>query len=86
MVKFKVKANPAGQYYFPKEVRQELGKELSVICNTKAAIFFPVNACIEDVLKSLQIIEADLKHRLQMQQRAKADDQATIIVEAKADV
>ena len=30
MVKFRVKANPSGQYYFPKEVRQELGKELDL--------------------------------------------------------
>jgi len=67
MVKFKVKANPSGQYYFPKEVRTELGKELALICNTKTALIFSENTPLNIVLQSIQIIEQDLQQRLQMQ-------------------
>jgi bifunctional DNA-binding transcriptional regulator/antitoxin component of YhaV-PrlF toxin-antitoxin module len=67
MVKFKVKANASGQYYFPKEVRQELGDELTLICNTKAAIVFSDDLMLQNVLESIEIIMKDLKHRLQLQ-------------------
>ena len=67
MVKFKVKANPAGQYYFPKEVRQELGQNLELICNAKAAIVYSADTPIKTILESMEIIEKDLKHRLVME-------------------
>lgn len=70
MVKFSVRANPSGQYYFPKEVRQELGERLTLICGTKAAIVFPADASLKVVLESVEIIFRDLKHRLQLQQEA----------------
>lgn len=67
MVKFKVKANPQGQYYFPKEVREELGKKLELICNARAAVIFPEGLRIETILKSLEIIRTDLNHRMLLQ-------------------
>jgi len=67
MVMFKVKANQSGQYYFPKEVRQELGDKLTLICNTKVAIVFSDDAMLQNVLESIEIIINDLKHRLQLQ-------------------
>jgi len=67
LVKFKVKANPAGQYYFPKEVRQELGQNLELICNAKAAIVYSADTPIKTILESMEIIEKDLKHRLVME-------------------
>jgi hypothetical protein len=63
MVKFRVKANPSGQYYLPKEVRQELGNKLELICNTKAAVIFPQGIHPETVLRSLEVIQKDLHHR-----------------------
>ena len=68
MVKFKVKANPQGQYYFPKEVREELGPKLELFCNAKAAIVFPEGTQISTILESLEVIEKDLKHRQQLEE------------------
>jgi hypothetical protein len=67
MVKFNVKANPSGQYYFPKEVRAELGSKLSLICNTKTALLFSEDTPLKIVLQSIQIITKDLQQRLQIQ-------------------
>jgi len=67
MVKFKVKANPSGQYYFPKEVRAELGNELTLICNTKTALVFSEDTPLNIVLQSVRMILKDLQQRLQMQ-------------------
>ena len=69
MVKYEIKSNPTGQYYLPKEVREELGPRLSMICNVKAAIVFCPDEPIDVILESLNIIELDLKHRMQIQQR-----------------
>lgn len=66
MVKFKVKANPSGQYYFPKEVRQELGKDLELICNTNAAVIYNADTPLESVLKSIEVIQKDLKNRIEL--------------------
>lgn len=68
MVKFIVKANPNGQYYFPKEVRQELGKNLELISNARAAVIYPQGTPIKTILTSLQIIQRDLQHRKQLKE------------------
>ena len=70
MVKFTVKANPQGQYYFPKEVRAELGSELDLICNAKAAVVFSKNTPLETILKSMDLIAQDLKQRIDIQKQA----------------
>jgi hypothetical protein len=64
MVKFNVHSNPQGQYYLPKEVRMELGRNLSLMCNTKAAIIFSVDTPLDQVLKSVDVLMQDLKNRL----------------------
>jgi hypothetical protein len=71
MVKYKIRSNPTGQYYLPKEVREELGPTLSLICNAKAAIIFCPSEPIEVILESLNILAQDLRHRMQIQQREK---------------
>ncbi|MEM3356899.1 MAG: hypothetical protein QW166_03625 [Candidatus Bathyarchaeia archaeon] len=68
MVKFKVKANPSGQYYLPKEVREELGQELELVCNAKVAVVYNIQTPLEAILKSIDIIRKDLRHRLELQQ------------------
>ncbi|MHA1287196.1 MAG: hypothetical protein ACTSPB_07295 [Candidatus Thorarchaeota archaeon] len=69
MVLLKTKITNTGVLYIPKEVREAFTRELKIIPNARAALFFPADALLEDVLTSLQIIEAELKHRIQMQQR-----------------
>jgi bifunctional DNA-binding transcriptional regulator/antitoxin component of YhaV-PrlF toxin-antitoxin module len=67
LVKFHTKANPQGQYYLPKEVREELGQELDVICNTKAAVVYNSRTPLEQVLKSIEVLISDLRHRIEME-------------------
>jgi len=67
MVKFKLKTNPVGQVYFPKEVREELGEKLELICNAKTAVIFPEGVSLETVLQSLEIIQKDLRHRRELE-------------------
>lgn len=69
MVKFKVKANRSGQYYFPKEVRAELGEKLELICNAKAAVIFPEGLNYETILQSLEVIQKDLAHRRDLEEK-----------------
>lgn len=71
MVKFRVKANPQGQYYFPKEVREELGKQLELICNAKAAVVFSAKTPLKTVLKSIEVITKDLRHRVELEKESK---------------
>jgi bifunctional DNA-binding transcriptional regulator/antitoxin component of YhaV-PrlF toxin-antitoxin module len=69
MVKFTVKSNPQGQYYFPKEVRAELGAELDLICNARAAIVFSKDTPLEVILKSMDLIAQDLRQRIDFQKQ-----------------
>jgi len=69
LVKFKLKGNPTGQYYFPKEVRQELGNKLEMICNARAGVVFPEGTPLETVLESLDIIQKDLNHRRELKEK-----------------
>jgi len=71
MVKFRVKANQSGQYYFPKEVREELGEELNVICNAKVAVIYNSQTSLELVLKSLKVLTHDLEHRRDLEKDEK---------------
>jgi bifunctional DNA-binding transcriptional regulator/antitoxin component of YhaV-PrlF toxin-antitoxin module len=69
MVKFRIKANPSGQYYLPKEVREELGDKLELICNAKTGVIYPEGTSLQIVLQSLEIILRDLHHRLELEER-----------------
>lgn len=41
MVKFRIRSNPSGQYYLPKEVREELGRELELFSRARATRVCP---------------------------------------------
>ncbi len=69
MVKFRVRSNPHGQYYFPKEVRRELGGRLELICNARAGVIFPEGTPLETVLESLKVIRQDLHHRRELEEK-----------------
>lgn len=75
MVKFKVKANPSGQYYFPKEVREEFGEKLELICNARAGVFYPEGTPLKIVLQSLKLVQRDLQHRLELEPAEKSGSQ-----------
>ncbi|HEX68944.1 MAG TPA: hypothetical protein ENG10_01435 [Candidatus Bathyarchaeota archaeon] len=68
MVKFKLKMNRFGQLYMPVELRKELGMKLEAIANVRAVLIFPKGLKASDVLKSVKVIVADLKHRAQLEE------------------
>jgi hypothetical protein len=70
VVEFRIKVHPEQRLaYIPKEIYEVLGSDLKAVGNRTAVIFFPENATIQDVLKSLAIIRADFKHALQLQKK-----------------
>lgn len=58
---------PAGLVYIPVALRRELGRQIKIVPNTGAAVLFPQHAQLVHVLKSLEIIRADLLHRLELE-------------------
>jgi hypothetical protein len=69
MVELRTKITASGVLYIPKTVREAFSRNLKIIPNARAALFFPADASYSDVLKSLEIIAADLRHRIEMQRR-----------------
>ena len=69
MVLLRTKITTTGVLYIPKEIREAFTRELKIIPNARAALFFPADAAYEDVLKSLQIIESDLRHRIELEKK-----------------
>ena len=68
-MKFQIKANPNGQYYLPKEVRQELCRKLELICTAQAAVIYPEGLHPQKVQQSLLIILHDLRNRSELQRQ-----------------
>jgi hypothetical protein len=67
MVEFDVKVNPEQHSaYIPKEVIKALGTKLKILPNSRAAIIYPAGTKLKDVLASVEILSADLKHRIEM--------------------
>ena len=69
MVTFQIKSNPQGQYYLPKEVRQELGEQLNLICDTKTAVIYDPKIKLNSVLKSLRILCSHVENRLELRKK-----------------
>lgn len=69
MVELTTKITESGVLYIPKNVREAFGRHMKIIPNATAALFFPADARYDDVLSSLEIIKADVKHRLKMHKR-----------------
>jgi hypothetical protein len=67
LVELRTKITTTGVLYIPKEIREAFPRELKIIPNAAAALFFPANVSYEHVLKSMEIIAADIKHRILMQ-------------------
>ena len=69
MVELTTKISDSGVLYIPKEIREAFSRNMKIIPNAKAAVFFPADALYEDVLASLEIITMDVKHRIRIRTR-----------------
>ena len=69
MVELETKITESGVLYVPKEIRECFSREMKIITNATAALFFPANADYEDVLGSLEVIKADIEHRISLQKK-----------------
>ena len=69
MVELKTKITKTGVLYIPKEIREAFSRDLKIISGVKAALFFPANAEYEDVLRSLEIITAELRFRIEISKK-----------------
>ena len=65
MVEFKIKVHPEQRLaYIPKEIYEVFGSNWKAVANYYAAVIYREDATLSDVIKSLEIILADLKHRI----------------------
>lgn len=78
MVELTAKITGSGILYIPKNVREAFGRHMKIIPNATAALFFPADARYEDVLSSLEIIMADVRHRLRMSEREAPKEGLTV--------
>jgi len=70
-MRYEIKTGTQGHIYLPKQVREALGPNLALFPNAAAAVLAPVGMSYEDILKSLEIIKADLEHKLSMSKKTK---------------
>ena len=75
MVELQTRFHKSGHIYIPKELREAFGREMKIVPNAAAALFFPAATSYEDVLKSLEIIKMDLEHRLNMKKNQEKAEQ-----------
>jgi len=66
-MKIKLTANPRGQFYFPKTIRDEWGHKLELVPNATGGAIYPQGTPLEQVIASLQVVIAELKHRAQLE-------------------
>ena len=71
MVKFKLKSNPQGQYYFPKEIREEWGPTLELEPNLQTGIIYPEGTPATIILRSLKTLKAHFEHRVELEKKEK---------------
>jgi hypothetical protein len=68
MVKFIQKLDRNNKIYITKPLREAgLINTVEILPNSQAAIIYRVGTKIDDILMSLEIIMADLKHRQRME-------------------
>ena len=70
MVELKTKITESGVLYIPKEIRDAFGRRLKIVTDAIAVIMFPENTEYEDVLTSLEILKADIQHRISLRDRS----------------
>lgn len=73
MVELKTKMTKSGVLYVPKEIREAFGRELVWIPDSCAVVMFRRGEEYRHVLSSLEIIAADLKHRIEIKKERGED-------------
>ena len=64
MVTFKTKMDSTGRIYIARPIRESgIVNSIEILPNAKAAVIYRAGTKISDILASLEIIVADLKHR-----------------------
>ena len=58
-----MKTGPQGHIYLPKKIREAFGDRLNFLPNTNAAVIYPENVKLDSVVRSVEILLADLKLR-----------------------
>ena len=69
MVELTTKMTESGVLYVPKEIRESFGRHLKIISNASAVVMFAREVSYEDVLTSLEIIKADIQHRITLREK-----------------
>jgi len=62
-VEYELKVGPQGHIYLPKKIRDVFGNQMKFLPNATAAVIYPDNADLEDVVASLKIIISDMELR-----------------------
>jgi len=77
MVEFKIRIHPEQRLaYIPRQLVETLGFRLKAMPNSVAVLLFPENADPQDVIKSLQIIKAELQYALSCKQKGAANNKS----------
>lgn len=71
MVELKATISRSGYIYLPKEVRGIESRKIRVITDSFCYVIAPANLGYEDILKSIEIIELELKHRMNLMEKMK---------------
>lgn len=72
MVKFVQKLDRNNKVYLVKPLRQAgLVNKIEIVPNAKAAIIYAAGTPLRDILESMQIIMADLRHRAKTEKEPK---------------
>jgi len=72
MVTFKTKMDNIGKIYIAKPLRQAgLVNTIEILPNSKAAVIYQAGTKINDILDSLEIIMADLRHQAKRETKQK---------------
>lgn len=64
----KLKTGPQGHIYLPKQVRENWGEKYNLTPNWKAGVIYPSDADPKDVLKSLETLLSEFKHRTETEE------------------
>ena len=67
----KLRAGPQGHIYLPKQVRKNWGEEYKLTPNWKAGVIYPFKTNPKDVLKSLETLVLEFKHRTEVEENEK---------------
>jgi hypothetical protein len=75
MVKFNLTVNKKQRTaYFNRKIVDSLGYELLVQLNATSGVIYPKDAEKEDIIRSVEILLADLKHQARLEEKGASND------------